>query len=508
MAVGATAAWRVMPSGSNTNGGGYDCGLASGGTITAAATGSNGSWATSAGTTTFTDTTAAAFTSGMAGASIRIEGVGQFSVLSYVSSTQITITAPKPATSNFGSNASWAVGPGQDYSQQNSAQQTWTNLSCTGSASTTLTDSSSGGLFTSAMVGNAIQISGGSGYTAGVYFVVTVTDSNDVVLDRTPASSASAASGGTGKLGGGWADFWTNTTTAKAWIVAGNVVYILGGSSPSYASPDYTASAALTVSGSQTAGRVKFIGDPNTPSGNGYSGYPLIKAPDGQWNNTSVTLIQNLFLVRTSAGLSGVFRSSEDGVAINIILDQDGWDGGLCGSGAVRCVNCEVFSSISKRSTNANAAIALSALAFADSCNVHDCIGVGITVAAGSHVRSCIAAKNGGDGIYVNGNTSNSVTSIVGNTIDGNAGNGLEFEFQIGAATTQCFNNIISNNTSDGIKATAGTLVPNDLCLGFVDYNTYYNNGTHYSGIAPGPHDTVLSSSPYVASSTENYALA
>ena len=105
MAVNATAVWRVRPSGSNTNGGGFDC------AISPAATGTAGSWATSAGTTTFTDTTAAAFTSGMVGSAINILGLGQVSILSRVSASAITIALGNltPATSNFGSLAIWSA---------------------------------------------------------------------------------------------------------------------------------------------------------------------------------------------------------------------------------------------------------------------------------------------------------------------------------------------------------------------------------------------------------------
>jgi len=58
------------------------------------------------------------------------------------------------------------------------------------------------------------------------------------------------------------------------------------------------------------------------------------------------------------------------------------------------------------------------------------------------------------------------------------------------------------------MTVSAGTLGPNSLLRWFNDYNTFYNNTTHYNAIAPGAHDTVLTTSPYVASSTENYTLA
>ena len=49
----------------------------------------------------------------------------------------------------------------------------------------------------------------------------------------------------------------------------------------------------------------------------------------------------------------------------------------------------------------------------------------------------------------------------------------------------------------------------------FIDYNTYYGNNADLSAINYGPHDTsnsgtapkLISVSPYVASSTENYTL-
>src|SRR5271155_4196987 len=151
MAVNATAVWRARPSGVNTNGGGFDC------SISSAATGTNGTWVTAAGTTTFTDATAAAFTSGMAGSAINILGVGQVLILTYVSSTQITVTTfalPFAPPNSLGTSVySWTVGSGQDYSQQNSAQSS--NIGTCSTATTTLTDT--GASFGAGLIGNAIR---------------------------------------------------------------------------------------------------------------------------------------------------------------------------------------------------------------------------------------------------------------------------------------------------------------------------------------------------------------
>ena len=162
MAVNATAIWRVRPSGSNTNGGGYDSGIA---------------------------------------------------------------------------------GAATDYSTQNSAQASGTHGA--GSGTTTFTDSTAAA-FTSAMVGNAIKIAG-----QGFYFVTAFTNASNVVVDRTLGTFSSAS----WSLGGGWADYFTNTTSAGP-LVAGNWCLILGSGIPDPSSYtfDYLAVASggfLPKSGSE-----------------------------------------------------------------------------------------------------------------------------------------------------------------------------------------------------------------------------------------------------------------
>src|ERR1700680_1745544 len=199
MAITATAAWRVRPSGVNTNGGGYDAGIA---------------------------------------------------------------------------------GAATDYSQQNAAQASGTNGATVG---TTDFADVTAAAFTSAMIGNAIYITG-AGQTTGFYFVVAFVSAAHVTLDRSPGTGTSA----TWHLGGGWADWWTNTT---ANIVPGNIVYILGSGTPNPASYtyDYVSPASFVpVSGNATAGLITFANDPGTP---GYKappdttgGMPVIQTPTRVFN--------------------------------------------------------------------------------------------------------------------------------------------------------------------------------------------------------------------------------
>ena len=116
MAVNATAVWRIRPSGSNTNGGGYDSGIAGAATDysqqnAAQASGTHGH---AVGTTTFTDLTALAFTAAMIGNAIYITGdsltTGWYFVVGYTSSSIVTLDRT-PGTSGA-SAATWNLGGG------------------------------------------------------------------------------------------------------------------------------------------------------------------------------------------------------------------------------------------------------------------------------------------------------------------------------------------------------------------------------------------------------------
>src|SRR5271156_5809133 len=114
MAVNATAIWRLRPSGSNTNGGGYDVTSYPGGTDysrqnSPQATGTLG---TASGTTTFTDA-GGAFTAPMVGNVLWIASgagftTGPYFVVTFNSSTSVVLDR-SPGT---GTAAHWAVGGG------------------------------------------------------------------------------------------------------------------------------------------------------------------------------------------------------------------------------------------------------------------------------------------------------------------------------------------------------------------------------------------------------------
>lgn len=423
MAVGATAIWRVRPSGSNTNGGGYDPGIS---------------------------------------------------------------------------------GAATDYSQQDAAQATGSHGTATGTTNFADTVAAA---FTSAMVGNAIWIASGAGFTPGAYFVTAFVNASNVTLDRSPGTGTVAA----WALGGGWADFWTNTTSSGP-VVAGNTVYILGSGTPNPSSYtyDYTLTTNVNlVSGNVSGfGVVAFANDPSTP------GY---KAPPDTTGGMPVVRLngnKSVFITTTKDKWLGIWFVANALVATNTILtdgnsqgfsfgcvfDQFGSDC-ICLS-AFSDVGSEFFSSVVPGSAGSSFALFVASNQLTGT-NIHDTVGPGMRLGGNGQIVNCIIAKCGANGISFNG-----ATSVIFNcTIDGNVGHGIDGTFSI--LQNFVFNNIISNHTGVGKYGiydggqTAGTKSQ------FIDYNVYYNNTTDIGpGLIYGPHDTHGGSNPYVGQSTENYTLA
>jgi hypothetical protein len=436
MAVNATAVWRVRPSGSNTNGGGYDAGIA---------------------------------------------------------------------------------GAGTDYSQQNAAQLSVADGALT-HGTTTLTSATGG--FTSAMIGNALYLSG-TNFTTGFYFITAFTNGNTVTIDRDPTASANGSSG-TVNVGGGWADHTNLSTTGP--MVAGNTAYILGSGIPNPAaySYDYTFAQFTPPSGdASTGGQVRIVGDPATPNFS-TGGRPVIQCPGLTFYNVTAVILRDLYCVASSAlngDLGIVAPANAPTLLVGITFDQFGYDIGLVSTGSVGAyanalINCEIFSSVAKRSTNARYAASLYYIGgLIDGCNIHDCIGPGVYARYPVVVTSSIIAKNGADGLTIE----NAAGALISNnTIDGNTGHGINCLGQgsllnISVASTMIFNNIISNHSQAGkygITVAAGTTAQNDRVKGFIDYNVFYNNTADTNAISYGAHDTHGGSNPYVGQGTENYSLA
>jgi hypothetical protein len=421
-----------------------------------------------------------------------------------VNSTAIWRARPSGSNTNGGGYDPGISGAATDYSQQNSAQASGTHGS--GVASTTFTDATAAA-FTAAMVGNAINISG-----QGFYFITAFTNASNVVVDR----ALGTFSGASWSIGGGWADFWTN----EAVYVAGNTIYVLGSGTPNPSSYTYdytwnTASSPPNGSNS-SGGQIFLLNDPSTP---GYKsppdttgGMPCIKSTQNQnWSGPSYYYVAGLYFVAATS-IGNAFISPGGPFTVEgCVCDQFGLNVNFTTNCNV--IACEVFSSVNGSGSVA-AIVAVNNGIIID-CNIHDTTNFGIDCTnANVLVKSCIIAKCAGNGILLNSSPN---SKIINNTIDGNASNGIENstsssgEIKNTLITCTVFNNIISNHTgvgAYGIKQDAGSASSNAPFMLFWDYNVFYNNTANYQNMNAGVHDTALVTTPYVASSTENYTLA
>ena len=429
-----------------------------------------------------------------------------------VNATAVWRVRPGGSNTNGGGYDPGISGAATDYSKQNSAQASGTHGTTVGT--TSFVDATANA-FTSAMVGNAIYITG-SGQTTGWYFVTAFSSASTVTLDRSPGTGTLA----TWNLGGGWADPFTNLDTTTNVLVPGNIVYVLGSGTPnpSAYTPDYTyggGGAFPLVNGNTTAGSVDILNDPATP---GYKappdttgGMPVVKIPNpfvtGAYSNFA-----GLYFVGTTGGASSgavISSPTSSTVVFGCVFDQLSQDISFT-NGFCAVLGCEVFTSTAP-GAGAWQGLRLNAIgAIAASCNIHDTNGPGVLVASGAQIINSIISKCQGIGVNMV-DTSTNVMRCFDCTIDGNTGNGIEISSQNALASSFVANNIISNHTTGGkfgLTVDAGTAAQNNLVQLFVDYNVYYNNAADLNAISYGPHDTHGGANPYVGQATENYTLA
>ena len=136
---------------------------------------------------------------------------------------------------NGGGYDSTIAGAGTDYSRQDSAQATFTDELAITAGSTTLTSTSA--FFTSAMVGNAINIyETDSLGTNGFYFITGYTNTTTVTIDRAVSGSNNITTA-SGNVGG---RLLVPTDTHLEAFVAGNKVWFAYGT--------YTITANVSIS--------------------------------------------------------------------------------------------------------------------------------------------------------------------------------------------------------------------------------------------------------------------
>lgn len=346
-----------------------------------------------------------------------------------------------------------AGGASADYSQQDAAELSLSDVVTNG---TTTVTSATGG-FTDAMVGSIINI-----LTKGRFEITGRSDTNTITIDRT----ATAGSGLTANVGGAVAD----PEEIDSILIAGNTVHIGGGT--------YNLSGALTIpNGAYNTGMIKIYGynasrgdkpaEADMPLiagganaitigqmnhvrylnfttthsyGVNVSGYSIVEKCKSHNSGSGATHFA--FQLSIASCLIGCTAISDDSYAVNV------------SSSDARIMHCRIHSSVRGIQVVSYTAIII-----------------------GNVIRECTAY-----GIYISSNQNYAV--IVDNTIDDDVVGIYAYNSHYHTIR----NNIISNHSSVGVSSL------NAVYSLWLDYNDFYGNTADVSNTQKG--DETMSEDP------------
>ena len=390
--------------------------------------------------------------------------------------------------------------PGTDYSQQNAAEYSFTDLA---SVSADVVSSASHS-FVAADVGNGMNISAGSGFTAGWYEIVSVSGGN-ATLDRSPGSSGT---GGTYAVGGALATTLASSSPSGLPFVGGNTIWVK-------ATGLLVVTAVMNLQANVIGTNVSFIGYNSTRGDGGQATWTTatdsINLFDVGFNNTTALTLAN-FVFSNTAGSPGDF---------------------MFGSGSTSSLftiqNCKItgfVNGINANNDTSNVIVGLHLI----NCEVTDCSGNGVWVGDETLVLACYIHACG-VGMVVESNITCTI-AIIRSAIANNTGRGLVVQ----DAQSKVFvleNSDFYNNGGDGwyIENTGGggfmASLWNNIFYGNAGYGinaqtfsgqqpVVYANTNAFGGNASGARngfpfgsatDIVLSVDPFTNGAAGNFTL-
>jgi hypothetical protein len=401
---------------------------------------------------------------------------------------------------------------GTDFSQQNTAQYSFTDLAVDSVTNTIVSSASHN--FVAADVGNLINISAGGSWTLGFYQIVSVA-ANKATLDRSPA--ATSTTGGTYAVGGAL------NTISKAYGAAAlqNTVYVK-------ATGNYTVSATLTLTGENPT-PFTFIGYTTTRGDGGHATWttatnstPLLTAGG---SNPANFLFQNFTFTNTAGTKAEVLSGGASSQAFLISFRKCVFDGVKSASTAY--VGGTFFN--------------LPELSF-DSCEIKNCSSHGVACSPGTSFVACIIHDNTSDGIHVTavGSGFNNCHEIYleRTVLYNNGAKGINIAEALplvgNAVAIFLVNSAILNSVSDGVFITAQTGNPiyanlffmnaiidsnggfgvNNAALSlgaFRDYNSAWRANTsgdvNGTGVVKGSGDITLTADPFTNRASLDFTL-
>lgn len=329
---------------------------------------------------------------------------------------------------------------GIDYSQQNAAQKSGTDLVIHASDNTKVLPTSAG--VSANDVGNTIQITAGSGFTARFYEIISQ-DGTYWTLDQ--AAGTIGSTGGTYAMGG---SLLTISKAAGAYL-AGNTIWVKSGT--------YTLTSTITFATSGGALTPITVEGYNSTHGD-LGTYPEITSSTNSVNlityNMSAAYItfRNLKLTHTAGTKGHGFTGSATVPSGYIAIDRCNVDGVQRG-----------FNSATRPASNL----------FISNSIFQNCVDYGIANEGNTHIISSVIYNNGSVGFYYNsGNTTRIV--ITRSVIAKNAAQGILDNNTVRSNSLFIDSCVIEGNGSDAIKSAETTGTLSIVCQNTIIYN---NNG-------------------------------
>lgn len=419
-----------------------------------------------------------------------------------------TIWEARASGASDNNGGGYVPGAGTDFSQQNAAQLTLTDLATTGVV-TTLTSVTGG--FTSSMVNNLIHIVSGTNFTAGFYQITAFTNANTVTLDRAPATGVGA--GGTGSVGGALATLGAlsaaMTQRQEAWITGAftstaTITFVAGNGQPSASTPPTWIRGYGSVRGD--SGHATLTLQTNT----GLTGITT--------NAQQGFRVEQVDVDCGSLGTStGISTTQSYGMVRNCKVSNFTTRGIFMTGAVAQVTACEVTGGTSAATCGIEVQGGASTII---ACHIHDnaCPGISNSVVnTGATIARNLVVNNTGassDGIQIQ-----DAGVIEHNTIHGNGRDGLRFTISNSLSPVRVRNNIFSSNAGWGVTGALTTAIP---AVPENDGNAYYNNTsgtrtlwdstTGVFGTNPyvNVRDKTLTNTPYVgptSGSTANFGL-
>ena len=373
-------------------------------------------------------------------------------------------------------------GTSVDYSQQDAAQLSLTDLAATQANGWLIVTSATGG-FTAAMVGNIIHITAGTNFIAGWYEITAYGDTNTISVDRACGQTGDASSG-TGKVGGALALGSALDNEFFNALIIGNTVWIKAGEYTMVETVDSQGNDAFAVTPIYIKGYNATRGDNPT-----LASRPVIACGTYTFTWGDYWDFRNISWTGTAANLVGdsTTESNYSTMYNCYVLNSSATaNRNAVRAGILKAIKCELIS------TNGNAFL-VGSFGFVLSSYIHDSVnGVKADGSYAPNITNSIIDTCSTAGIYLGASR---VAEISRNVIYGN-GTGI---LATSAYSCTFVNNIIDSNTTG---ASWGTATPNN----FWDFNAWGNNTTDTNNVTKGDN-SITSATTYLPDAGNDFTL-